>query len=447
MKHIIFYSLVGLLFLIGCAGYYYYPQLAVATGYASKKMCTCSFVSGRMEEEIARNDLYFSVLSMVNTEISSKDSSVVSTILGLAPSTAIYKKGLGCVLLPDNKDDYKVERISFSKSRNDTVDGLFVIDKGMTNGIDKEKLIQAVEKSFDSDGALNHKRTTAILIIHRDTLIIERYSPPFHKNMAQLGWSMTKSWMNTMAGIMVMQGKLNLDQDQLFDEWKSDNRRDITLRHLLQMNSGLSWVEDYTTVSDATTMLYKSEDVAAIPLGKKLEHPIGKFWYYSSGTSNLLSKIYRNILGDADYHTFLDQNLFSPLGMNSAFIETDESGTYIGSSYGYATPRDWAKFGLLYLHDGELDGQRYLPKNWVEFSASEASGSQGKYGAQFWLNKRGSQYPDAPFDMMIADGFQGQYVFIIPSHQAVIVRMGTGGEFFNVNDFLKDVLSAFPKND
>ena len=423
--------------------FYYYPQLAVATGYASKKMCTCSFVSGRSEDEVVRNDLYFSILSIVNTDINVKDSSVVSTIFGLAPNTAKYKNGLGCILLPDNKDDYNVAVAPFSNK--DTIIELFATEKGMTKGIDKKRLMQAVDGAFDADGKLDDKRTTAILIIHKDTLIVEKYAPPFHKNMAQLGWSMTKSWMNTMAGIMVLQEKLKLDQNQLFEEWKGDVRKDITVQHLLQMNSGLAWDEDYTTVSDATKMLYKSEDVAYIPLSKQLVHPLGKFWYYSSGTSNLLSKLYRNILGDASYHSYLKQNFFSPLGMNSAFIETDETGTFIGSSYGYATPRDWAKFGLLYLHDGVIFGKRYLPEAWVNFSASEATGSQGKYGAQFWLNKRGSQYPDAPHDMLIADGFQGQYVLIIPSHQTVIVRMGTGGENFDVNAFIKEVLSAFPK--
>jgi CubicO group peptidase (beta-lactamase class C family) len=443
MKKSLFYSSISVLIFFSAVAFYYYPQLAVATGYASKKMCTCSFVSGRDEDEIMRNDLYFSILSIVNTDINVKDSSVVSTIFGLAPNTAKYKNGLGCILLPDNKDDYNVAVAPFSKK--DTIIELFATEKGMTKGIEKDRLMQAIDGAFDADGKLDDKRTTAILIIHKDTLIVEKYAPPFHKNMAQLGWSMTKSWMNTMAGIMVLQGKLKLDQNQLFEEWKGDVRKDITVQHLLQMNSGLAWDEDYTTVSDATKMLYKSEDVAYIPLSKQLVHPLGKFWYYSSGTSNLLSKLYRNILGDASYHSYLKQNFFLPLGMNSAFIETDETGTFIGSSYGYATPRDWAKFGLLYLHDGVIFGKRYLPEAWVNFSASEATGSQGKYGAQFWLNKRGSQYPDAPHDMLIADGFQGQYVFIIPSHQAVIVRMGTGGENFDVNAFIKEVLSAFPK--
>lgn len=442
LKILKFVSLT-LLVLVLTAGFYFFPQLAIATGYAAKKVCTCTYATGRELEEVEQNDLYFSILTLVDNELDIAKSSITSKLFGFSPKTAVFKPGIGCVLL-DGKDDFNVRFPSTEKS-NHSIDSIFSFKQGTTKGVNKKLLLQTVNEAFDPNDALNQKRTTAVLVIHRDTLIAEEYAKPFAVNTPQLGWSMTKSMMNTFAGLLIQQGKMKTDQTHLFASWATDARKNISLTHLLQMNSGLSWDEDYTTVSDATKMLYSSEDVSTIPLSKSLEYEIGKTWYYSSGTTNLLSKYFRNILGDDRlYLTFLKEHLFDVLGMDSAFIETDETGTLIGSSYGYATPRDWAKYGLLYLYDGIWQGKRLLPEGWVAFSKESATGSNGIYGAQFWLNQNGVQYPDAPHDMLIADGYQGQFVFIIPSYDVVIVRMGTGGKEFDTNLFLKNILAAIP---
>lgn len=442
-KKIILYSVLIILLLLVGVSYKYYPQLGVATGYAAKKVCTCTYVTDRSKEEVEQHDLYFTILPMVKNTLDKSLKSVTSTLFGLSPQTAIYKPGLGCVLL-QGEDDYNVE---FPRVL-ETADHPEVLNEQplKTEGIDLNILKKAIDNEFNQDGNLSTKQTTSIIVIHRDTLIAERYAPPFTRDMAQLGWSMTKSWMNAFAGILVKDGLISIEKDHLFPEWKNDHRKDIKLKHLLNMVSGLEWNEDYATVSDATRMLYYSEDVSSIALSKPLTFEPGIEWYYSSGTTNLLSRYYRNVLGnESTYLTFLKQRLFDKLNMSSAFIETDESGTMIGSSYGYATPRDWAKFGLLYLHDGLWQGQRILPEGWVDYSKTVVDGSKGKYGAQFWLNQNGVQYPDAPHDMIIADGFLGQYVFVIPSYDVVIVRMGTGKAGFDENMFLKNVLSAIPK--
>lgn len=436
-------KIVGLIlvFLFLAVGLYFFPQFSIATGYSAKKVCTCTFVMDRELEEIEHNDLYFNILTKVNNKIDRTKLSVTSTLFGLAPQTAVFKPGIGCVLLV-GKDDIQIAFPEKAKT-NLAEDSAFKATHLLTKGVDSIKLMQAIYDAFDPNDTLSHKRTTAVVVIHRDTLIAEKYAKPFDPLIPQLGWSMTKSLMNTFAGILVSQGKIKIDQNNLFHSWQNDDRRNITLANLLQMNSGLSWEEDYTKVSDATKMLYKSEDVSAISLSKNLDFPVGTHWYYSSGTTNLLSKYFRNILNDdKQYLSFLKQNLFDVIGMTSAFIETDETGTFIGSSYGYATPRDWAKYGLLYLRDGVWKGVRLLPEGWVDFSKKEAKGSNGKYGAQFWLNQNGVQYPDAPHDMLIADGYQGQFVFVIPSHDLVIVRMGTGGDHFDANLLLKNIIAS-----
>lgn len=433
--------ILGILIL---AYFYLYPKLSIATGYASKKVCTCVFAEGRELAEVQKNDLYFNILTSVKNLVDNNNMSVTSTFWGFSPKTSVYRSGIGCILL-DGVDDYNVKfpEIPDAPAQNSAFKAIGL----PTSDIKIDQLKLAIDDAFDHDGTLTHKRTSAVLVIHRDTLVAEKYAKPFHNKMPQLGWSMTKSLMNTFAGILTLQGSIQPDNNNLFVEWQNDERKNISLKQLLQMNSGLDWNEDYTTVSDATKMLYQSEDVSSIALSKKINNSAKKSWYYSSGTTNLLSKYFRNtISNDAQYLAFLKQNLFDIIGMHSAFIETDEKGTFIGSSYGYATPQDWAKFGLLYLHDGVWNNQRLLPEGWVNFTKQAAEGSNGIYGAQFWLNHGGKQYPDAPHDMLIADGYQGQFVFIIPSHDVVIVRMGTGGDHFDVNNFIKNILVCIPKS-
>lgn len=439
-RKLIIYLVAGVLLLLSAVVYTYYPQLGVATGYAAKKICTCTYETGRNQKEIEQNDLYFSVLPMVTNKLNEAQKSVTSTLWGLYPQTAIYKTGLGCVLL-QGEDDYHVEAPQLSTGDNPF---LFPDKPQATKGLNHTLLQDAIDREFNSDDNLTTKQTTSILVIHNDTLVAERYAPPFDRNMSQLGWSMTKSWMNAYIGLLVKDSLTGINKSNLFPEWQ-DERKEITLKNLLNMDSGLQWNEDYKTVSDATRMLYFSEDVSAIALSKPLNYSPGTHWYYSSGTTNLISKYIRNLLGkETDYLSYLKNRLFNKLGMTSAFIETDESGLLIGSSYGYATPRDWAKFGLLYLHDGIWQGERILPEGWVNFTKTEVKDSKGKYGAQFWLNVNGSQYPDAPGDIFLADGFLGQYVFIIPSYNVVIVRMGTGKAGFDENQFLKNILAAIP---
>ena len=441
------YVFLVLLLLLGGVVWHFYPQLMIANGYAAKKICTCTLANGRDQDTAEKQHLYFSVLAFVKNEVDTINQQVKSSFLGLSPQIAQYRPGIGCILL-DGNDDYHV---AFPDQEvviaNDSLFWPYGSKEliASTKGLDQKALLATVDDAFDVDGNIDVKRTTAVLVIHNDTLIAEKYAKTFHKDTPQLGWSMTKSFMNTYVGLLVNEKKLDIQQKGLFKEWQNDDRKDITLNDLLHMNTGLDWEENYAKVSDATNMLYKSENIAAIPLSKKIKHPIGTHWYYSSGTSNILSKFLRNYLNDDNHYlTYLKKNLFNPLQMSSTFIETDESGTLIGSSYGYGTPRDWAKFGLLYLHDGVWNGKRLLPEGWTTYTKEEAQGSNGIYGAHFWLNKNGIEYPDAPHDLYSANGYQGQFVFIIPSRNVVIVRMGTGGEAFDTNLFLKNILAAIP---
>jgi CubicO group peptidase (beta-lactamase class C family) len=247
---------------------------------------------------------------------------------------------------------------------------------------------------------------------------------------------MTKGVINALTGILVREGKLSVKDEAPVPEWQApgDPRRHITLDHLLRMTSGLAFEEDYANpLKDVTFMLLATPDMAAYAASKPLVAEPGSQWHYSSGTTNILARILRGAVGgaDADYLAFPRQVLFDPIGMRSAVIELDTSGTFVGSSFMYATARDWARFGLLYLQDGMWKGVRVLPGGWVQYSRTPTPASpRGAYGAHFWLTLRpgsrgsGDSGSALPADAFHAVGHEGQFVTIIPSRNLVLVRLG-----------------------
>ena len=433
-------TIISILVLVGLGLFYIliYPKLPIATGYAAKKMCSCTFIDGRNQEVIQNEDLGFSPLNLTKTSIDKDSKTVQSSIYGLAKRTAEYRDGLGCVLL-NGKDDHHV---SYSRKSAGPKKDIIV---SKTTSLNVSELDKAIDNAFDPEGELTSKKTRAVVVYHRDTLVAERYAQGFTADSKILGWSMTKSIMNALIGIMVKNGDIDIREKNLFPQW-TDERADISLHDLLQMQSGLEFVEDYAEVSDVTKMLYLCDDIVEVASDVPLVHEPGSHWYYSSGTSNLISGIIRKkIDSDRSYWSFPYDSLFSRIGMTTAVMETDEAGNYIGSSYCYATPRDWGKFGLLYLNNGFMNGDSILSKSWIDYTREAASASEGDYGAHFWQNHNHSAYPDVPSDMYSCNGFQGQYVFIIPSYDLVVVRMGLS-ERFDVNTFLKNILSSFQKS-
>jgi CubicO group peptidase (beta-lactamase class C family) len=254
---------------------------------------------------------------------------------------------------------------------------------------------------------------------------------------------MTKSITATYFGILQYQNKININNPAPISEWRNDERKNTTINNLLQMNSGLEWEEKYDRICDATKMLFQADDMGKVQLEKPLVGKPNASWNYSSGTSNLLSKILRKqFKTHQEYLDFWYSSLIDKIGMYSMIVETDMAGNYVGSSYAWATTRDWAKFGTLYLHNGNWNSEQLFDKSWSKYVATPTPTSDGRYGGHFWLNSSG-KYPDAPRNLYYASGFQGQKVIIIPSKDLVIVRMGlTDDESFDFNGFLKEVLGS-----
>jgi CubicO group peptidase (beta-lactamase class C family) len=292
----------------------------------------------------------------------------------------------------------------------------------------------AVEEAFAEPGAVPSRRTRAIVVVHDGSIVAERYATGYGPDAALPGWSMTKSTVNALVGVLVREGKLQLDSPLSVPEWSApdDPRRTITLRHLLQMASGLDFTESYgNPLGDVLWMLFGTGDAAGFAARKPIVTAPGKGWAYSSGTTNIVARALRQAVGggEADYLAFPRRALFEPLGMASAVIEPDASGTFVGSSFMFASARDWARFGLLYLQDGVRDGNRILPEGWVAFSTTPApSAPGGVYGAHFWLRlstlyaRSGNE--GLPRDAYHAVGHEGQLLTIIPSRRLVVVRLG-----------------------
>lgn len=418
------------------------PMLKVVTGYTAKCHCSNHFMTDRPKIDVDTVDLDFLPVQ-ASANIDTEQRTVTASLFGLGYQKAQFKEDLGCVLIQDD-DDYKVTYKKTSRERPELPYpyGDVVNPEDTVSGVDYKALRKAVDSAFDPAGRYHKQKTSAVVVIHKDTMLMERYGQGFDKNTPIIGWSMTKSIMNALVGMLIKEGKLSLDDDSLFPDWAADERKEITLRHLLQMTSGLDWQEVYDAYSDATEMLYITEDVVANSIDNTLAHAPGTYWYYSSGTSNIISGLIRRQFSSLEeYYDYLHQRLYGRIGMQSALIETDESGNFIGSSFGYATARDWGRFGTLYLNEGYWLDDQVLPEGWVDFTRSPAPNSKGEYGGHFWLNVDQQYFPDLPGDMYSANGFQGQKTIIIPSKELVIVRLGYNSDF-DFNQFISDIIAA-----
>lgn len=445
-----FLKLVSLALLIGIfyIGFTTYPKLDLISGFSAKSIASGHFIDHRAQEMIEKGDNDIKLIDLAKNKISEIGKFATASVYGLKERKAIYREGLGATLIDDEFDVSK----SYDTPKRNKIASNLVFPYGDTeqkdtvfSNVDYAKLGAAVANAFDTKGIVA-KRTRSLVVIYKDKIIAEKYDTGFDKNSKILGWSMTKSITGTLFGILQHQGKYNINKPAPIAEWKNDDRKIITTNDLLHMNSGLAWEEDYSSISDATKMLFLSQNMGRIQLEKEVAFKPNTHWNYSSGTTNLLSYILRNqFKTHQEYLDFWYAALIDKIGMNSMVVETDMAGNFVGSSYAWATTRDWAKFGLLYLHEGSWNGEQLFNKSWAKYVATPTNGSNGDYGAHFWLNA-GGRYPDAPKDLYSANGFQGQKVFIIPSLDLVIVRMGlTSDKDFDFNGMLKGIIGSFKK--
>ena len=449
MKKIFRLIVVVVILVLFYFGFRTYQKLDLISGFSAKSIASGHFIDHRSKELIEKTDNDIKMIDLATNTIDEAGKFATSNVYGLKERKAIYREGVGAVLINDNYDISKpyllpkrtklANNLPFPYGNKEPQDTVF-------SNVDYSKLKKAIEDSFDKNGG-KAKRTRAVVVLYKDKLIAEKYDTGFNKDSKILGWSMTKSITSSAFGALAKQGKIDIYKPAPIAEWKNDDRKNITVNDLLHMNSGLEWEENYSTICDATKMLFQAEDMGKVQMDKPAKYKPDTHWYYSSGTTNLLSRILRGqFKTQQEYLDFWYSAVIDKIGMNSMIVEQDMSGIFVGSSYAWATPRDWSKFGLLYLHKGNWNGEQILDESWVKYTATPTNTSKGAYGAQFWLNA-GGKFPDVPRDMFYCNGYQGQMVAIIPSLDMVIVRMGLkeDSQGFDFNGFLKGIISSIKK--
>lgn len=407
-------------------------------------MASSVLIASHQPAYINQNDLKMPLIELATTQYLKDEAAAIADVYGLLERKAIDRQGLGTVLV---NDDYKEGEQYLQPNRSKRFDSLpypfghLPPKDSIFPEIDYENLKKSTALPFSN---AEIQKTRTVLVLYKGHLIAEEYAEGFDSETPVLGWSMTKSILATCFGVLEHQGKIDTEWPAPIAEWKNDERKDITLNHLLRMQSGLAWDEDYSGISDVTRMLFLDSDMTQSQKNQKAIAKPTAVWNYSSGTTNLLSGILRQqFRSHQEYLDFPYSALIDKIGANSMLIEADLVGNYVGSSYGWASTRDWARFGQLYLNKGKWNGEQLFDSTWVDYITKPTKNSNDTYGAHFWLNN-GENYPNIPKDMFSMNGYQGQYVFIIPSKDLVIVRTGLAEPpQFEVNTFLEGVLASF----
>jgi CubicO group peptidase (beta-lactamase class C family) len=403
-----------------------------ATGYVSHQLCSAVFITGLDPARAYRESvepMAGSIGFLLSHHVDLERGEVRASLAGMAESRAVHRPPDGCINATDT---------ALTGSAGKTVAHTEAAPLQPAD----PRLAAAVEGLFDEAPQGPKRNAHAVVVMHRDRIVAERYAPGIGVDTPLAGWSATKSVTNALLGILVRQGRLDMNAPAKIAAWADpdDPRHAITPDQLLRMTSGLDAgqsLEGVGPFNPAAQMLFVERDMAAFAARAPLGHAPGTHWNYTDANTLLLSRLIRDAAGGDAVSTraFVQHELFDKLGMRHATLEFDAAGTPIGASHLWASARDWARFGLLYLNDGMVGGERLLPTDWVAYSARQTPGADYVgYGAGFWTNRSGSSgsgygagyriQAGIPADAFMARGAQGQYVVIVPSQQLVIVRLG-----------------------
>ncbi|HET7342459.1 MAG TPA: serine hydrolase [Methylomirabilota bacterium] len=437
-------ALAGVLLLVvtlaGCSSRAGHP-LRVATGYISHVVCSYVFVSGLdpgrvSEEDVAANPAFNGLHWALRHEVDRQARAVTARALGGFESRAVYRDGLGCLNVTgaqpaDAPTRADIEAEDPIPARLPEIAGPAVVTPA------SPALAAALDAAFADPAA---RRTHAIVVVHDGRVIAERYADGFGVDTPVHGWSATKSINNALLGVLVRQGKLDMTAPAPVAAWggAADGRRAITPDALLRMASGLDLGDSLTAGLKSgwdvsARMAFNEADMAGFATGATLATAPGRAWAYANGNTAILGRIVRDRTGGraVDVLRFARRELFGPLGMRQATLEVDATGSPIGGAFFFATPRDWARFGLLFLDDGKAGDRRILPEGWVRYSTTPTPGAWVGYGAGWWINdddSRGARFRrehGMPADAFMAMGIYGQTVVVVPSARVVIARFGT----------------------
>ena len=401
--------------------------IRVATGYVAHNVCSKSFVSGLDPQTVFCGDHRSRrhPPAALGSELSSRshrpDRRCVAG--GTFGSRAAFHEGLGCVLLHGPSEPYLL-RSDFAALKTPKSAAAAGGDRRCRPWSNRPipALKAALDHAFEEPAEPPFRRTKAVVVVHDGRVIAERYADGIGVDTPLLGFSMTKSVINALIGILTQQGVVTPSFPAPIPEWRaaSDPRREIEVEHLMRMTTGLALDETNSGFDPSSQMVYLHNDMAGFAVKAAMIAPPGKRWAYSSPTTQLLARIIRDAVGGPEQTlAFAWRELFNPLGMRNVTLEFDGVGTLQGSTYMLASARDWARFGLLYLNDGVVGGRRILQEDWVDFSAlpprsiPTMAPASGPIAASI-ENAKGRVRLGIPRDAFFASGDLGQRIVIIP---------------------------------
>jgi CubicO group peptidase (beta-lactamase class C family) len=432
--------------------------IRVATGVVAHNVCAKTFVSGfdpkTVFAETTDRDGLRRLKWALRYDVDRTAKTVDASLSGMLGSRAAFHDGFGCVMLLQGSDEPYLLKSDIDALKRPKNPPLLAEIAGpdLVEPSDP-KLKAALDHAFEEPAAPPFRRTKAVLVVHDGRVIAERYASGIGVDTPLLGFSMTKSVVNALIGILTQQGNISPSFPAPVAEWRgaADPRREIEVEHLLRMTTGLALDETNSGFDPSSQMVYLHNDMAGFAVKAAMIAPPGTRWAYSSPTTQLLARIIRDITGGPEQTlAFAWRELFNPLGMRDVTLEFDGAGTLQGSTYMLASARDWARFGLLYLNDGVIGGRHILHEDWVDFSAAATLDTD--YGAGFWTNR--SEHENAkgrvrlgiPRDAFFASGDLGQRIVIIPSQHLVIVRLGDSvdptGDIRGLGRLVKEVIAA-----
>lgn len=411
--------------------YFAPPELIrVGSGYSAKIVCSNVFIAGRDANEVLAVDVQapgHPLLKLMKVSVDKQRGMVSAGLFGvLGRSVAVARDGLGCASVPDG-DTGKARQTAIHGEPAANSQGALWPEGERVDASQKPDIAKIID-----DPAMAGTGMRAVVVVKNGHIVAERYGEGFSSKTPLLGWSMTKTVNAAIVGTLVKDGKMAIDNKGLFAPWKADGRAAISLADLMAMSSGLEFNEDYGDVADVTRMLYLEPNMAGFAEAKPLTGEVGKVFSYSSGTAVMLSRLWQDTIGDKRKALAWPRtSMFEPLGMHSAVLEADEQGTFVGSSYLYATAHDWARFGQFLLQGGVWNGNQVLPVGFVDWMREPAPASKVYGKGQLWIEAPGDEEtPGAgvaaglPKDTYWMEGHDGQTVAIIPSEQLVVVRLG-----------------------
>ncbi|MBL4572835.1 MAG: serine hydrolase [Gammaproteobacteria bacterium] len=446
---------------------YWAPQRAlIARGQQAVFMCNGLFTGSRTLEQVFEQELAF-----LSNPIGTADGgdynvewdlqAVEVGEAGAVPTMrAVFREGIGCVILPPDQtlaDIDSLPELTLPYPDGDPAqipwpNGDLIQNTGSHGNVDSSALQAASDWAFDRESP--EQDTLSLIVVHDGEIILERYGSGIEISTRTRTWSTAKSIASTLIGVLVDDGRMALDEPLGFGWYpenrspETDPRNKITLRHVLNMSSGLEPIDnrgmEYATGSGLSYWAGSSSVVGA--RSRALIREPGTYWDYEN-YDNLLGvyAMKQALGGEKAYAEFPRKALFDRIGMRNTLVSTDRFGDFILSSQVYTNARDLARFGLLYLQDGLWDGERIISEEWIEFSRTPAPatvGIGGIYGGQWWLVPEGRT--DIPADAYSTNGNRGQYTVVVPSHNVVIVRRGLdyGRQGFSQWDLTREVLKA-----